>query len=272
MNKAIFSKPLFKQSFKGNWVLWAVITGIMAVMMLLISGIMGPKMIEMMAAMPQGSGMSAGGTMDQLLAMMYYGNMALLLPMVYVIITANSLVASQVDRGSMAYTLSTPIKRTTVTITQMLYLLGATFAMFAVIALSHVLGAAISGTEINAGNIALLNLGGFLLQAAIGGIAFMASCIFNLSRNSLSVGAGIPVFFYIMSIVGQMGSDRLVQMGMGAESLKAFNNLTIMTLYDTTAILEGSGGIVWRFLALFCIAAAVFAAGHIAFKKKDLPL
>jgi ABC-2 type transport system permease protein len=269
------NKTLFKQTFKSNIVLWIVITGVMALLMVLISGIMGPTIMDMVEKMPSVGGdvsSMAGSSMDNLLGTMFYGNMGILLPMVYVIVTANGLIASQVDRGSLAYTLSTPIKRTSVTFTQIAYLVTALFAMSFTVGLAQVVGYLIAGVTIDLLNVVLLAGGMFLLQLAFGGIAFMASCIFNLSRNSIALGAGVPVFFYIISIVGQLGSDRLVAMGMGSSSLDIFNYFTIISLYNVDAILARDWYIILQFGGLAVLSALCMAIGHVIFKSKDLPL
>jgi len=137
----MFSKTIFKQTLQQNWKLWAIFTAITSIMSAVIITVFDPRMmqgmIDMLSEIP-GIGdmvgeMIGGGTFS-LLGMMsqtFYGFQGLILPLVYVIITANALVASQVDRGSMAYTLSTPIKRVKVVATQAIYMIVALFAMFA---------------------------------------------------------------------------------------------------------------------------------------------
>ena len=53
----------------------------------------------------------------------YFTGMGVLILFLFVIIAANGLIASQVDRGSMAYLLSAPNERQTIAYTQILYLL-----------------------------------------------------------------------------------------------------------------------------------------------------
>jgi len=138
----MFSKTIFKQTLQQNWKLWAIFTAITSIMSAVIITVFDPRMIQGMIDMISdipGIGdmvdeMVSGGTFS-LLGMMsqsFYGFQGLILPLVYVIITANALVASQVDRGSMAYTLSTPIKRVKVVGTQAIYMIVALFAMFSV--------------------------------------------------------------------------------------------------------------------------------------------
>ena len=62
----------------------------------------------------------------------YYKMIAVLLGMVYVIITSTNLVVDEVDSGSMAYTLSTPVKRSTVVVTKMIFMIGSIILMFAI--------------------------------------------------------------------------------------------------------------------------------------------
>lgn len=59
----------------------------------------------------------------------FYKMAGLLLPIIYIIMTANNLIAGQVDSGSMAYILSTSTKRNQVVFTQAVYLVGSLFAM-----------------------------------------------------------------------------------------------------------------------------------------------
>ncbi|MDR2867413.1 MAG: ABC transporter permease [Acholeplasmatales bacterium] len=267
----LISKPLFKQTLKSNWKLWAAITGVMALLLIMITGVMGSVITKRLADNPGMAGMMGANNPMAVASNMFYGQMAVMIILVYVIITANALVASQVDKGSMSYTLSTPIKRTTVTMTQMIYLLGSLLASSLVLIVSHVLGSLIGGITINFGQIILVNLGLFLLSCAIAGISFMASCIFNLSKNSLLIGAGVPVLFYVFSMVAQMGEPSVPGMD-GIPALANFKYVTIMSLFNTSDIAAKSSNIIWSFIALALIAIVTFTIGHLIFKKKDLPL
>ena len=134
------------------------------------------------------------GNMDMyglIIGSIFYRIAGLLLPMVFVIMTANGLLAGQVDSGSMAYTLSTPTKRRTVTVTQMSYLIVALLAMYALLTAVSVVSVWIVGGNdfaINFAEILLFNAGAFLTMFAIAGFCFMCSAIFNRTKYSLSVG------------------------------------------------------------------------------------
>jgi ABC-2 type transport system permease protein len=414
----MFSKTIFKQTLKQNWKLWAIFTALTAVMGAVIIAVFDPRMIQrmmdMFADMP-GMGERVGEMMGSfsLLSMMgetFYGLQGVILPLVFVIMTANSLIASQVDRGSMAYTLSTPIKRVKVVSTQALYMVTSVFCMFLVVTLvglgtvqlrhnglwgtpytpdvraaaqtlnlgrsevadnlqlimdspeavtagaearridedvytayltlmmtdpasvdNHneinteqqkaVQEAMMAGFEaaaeelgMEAGDLATrmgriknspaalhamseasgfpeamilgminqqlasdemefdkgidfsvadyinLNLGIFLLMFAVAAISFLFSCVFNLTKNSLALGAGIPIAFLILEIMSQASSD--------LENLKYFS---LNTLFDPSSI-TGGGTFIPQFIALAAVGTVLYLIGIKVFKEKDLPL
>jgi len=466
----MFSKTIFKQTLKQNWKLWAIFTSLTAIMGAVIMFVFDPRRVQRMSDMFANVGIAGGeggGIVEMLesftlLGMMggtFYGLQGIILPLIFVIMTANSLIASSVDRGSMAYTLSTPIKRIKVVSTQALYLIFSLIAMFTVVTLvglaavqiqhnvlwgeahtpdvvaaSEVLSlsrdevaidlrliidnpeAVAAGAEarridedvyieylelkiydnamraaadvlevsvdqvlddlalirysdaalqaaademsipsealaatldealvepdeattaqneamqdsmrdgiyaaaehlgIESGDLAMnmgrmrhntgamnaaveasglpeqmfitvinqqsasheldldqpiefgvmdyinLNVGMLLLLFAIGGIAFLFSCVFNLTKNSLALGAGIPIGFLILEIMSQSSED--------LEFLRYFS---LNTMFDPSAI-TGGGTFIPQFVAMAVIGMVLYMLGIKIFKEKDLPL
>ena len=84
----MLNKPLLKQSFKSTRFLWFAITFSMAGML------------------AQFIFLDFGGEM---VSMIYYQMTAIVLSGIYIMVSANKLIAVQVDRGSMAYVLCNPI-------------------------------------------------------------------------------------------------------------------------------------------------------------------
>ncbi len=217
---------------------------------------------------------------DKFIQDMYYTMAGVMLAMIYVIVTANKLVAAQVDRGSMAYVLSTPTKRSTVMWTQMLFMVLSLFGMFFITAGAGLLTQWIGYgglTWADAAQVLLLNLGGFCVMLAVSGICFMASCLFSLSKHSLAVGGSITVFFFVCKILGMFGQPDFVNLGMGVEAMNVFNYMTIVSLLDSTAIATiGTEAVslafLWKFAILIGIAVVTYAVGMWRFTKKDLPL
>ena len=217
------------------------------------------------------------GNMDMyslIIGSIFYRIAGLLLAMIFLIMTANGLLAGQVDSGSMAYVLSTPTKRRTVAVTQMVYLVSALFAMFALLTIVSVIAVFVSGGNdfaINYGQILLFNLGAFLTMFAIAGFCYMCSSIFNRTKYSLGLGGGLTIFSLVCTILGLFGSS-VVPSAMRIEPMNFFNYLSIITLYDTNEIMTGSTDFIWKFAILFGVGLITFIIGLFRFEKKDLPL
>lgn len=217
------------------------------------------------------------GNMDMyglIIGSIFYRIAGLLLPMVFVIMTANGLLAGQVDSGSMAYVLSTPTKRRTITVTQMVYLIFALFTMFATLTATSVLSVFIAGGNnfaINYAEILLFNLGAFLTMFAFAGFCFMCSAIFNRTKYSLSIGGGLTIFSLVCTILGLFGSQ-VVPSAMRINAMDYFNYLSLITLFDTVSILDGGLSYLWKFGILFGVGVITFIIGIFRFDKKDLPL
>lgn len=217
------------------------------------------------------------GNMDiygLIIGSIFYRIAGLLLPMVFVIMVANGLLAGQVDSGSMAYVLSTPTKRRTVTVTQMAYLLFSLFAMFALLTIISVVSVWVVGGNnfaINYGEILLFNAGAFLTMFAIAGFCFMCSAIFNRTKYSLSIGGGLTIFSLVCTILGLFGSA-VVPSAMRISAMNFFNYLSIITFFDTVSILGGTLSYLWKFGILAAIGIVTFIIGVFRFDKKDLPL
>ncbi len=401
----MFSKIIFKQTLKANFKIWFLFTLILCVLNMVLIAVFNPTTISSVTDLLKDTPLSALIGMTTFLGMLaqtFYGLQGILLPLVFIIITANSLIASQVDRGSMAYLLSTPTKRSVVVRTQAAYFITSLFAMLFIItivglfsvqafqgcvwgkgytedikAVSKVLdideadiekdltliledanalkvgaqaremdeevysaylrlkiaenaneapdeemqnkvitgltaAAAVLGVEesdlasdmgkikdnqealeaaVNASGIPqaifltiinnqlameavasdkgidfsihdyiMLNLGLFLLMFAISSVSFLFSCIFNLSKNYMALGAGIPIAFFIFKMMGQT-----------SDSLEAFKYLSLNSLFDTAKIINGEGFLV-EFIALAMIGIVLYVIGMKVFKEKDLPL
>lgn len=208
---------------------------------------------------------------------MYFTVLGLLPLFVLVIITANSLIAAQVDKGSMAYILSTPTKRSAVAATQALYMLMVPLVILAVTCAVKIAAGVVILDDIDVPRTITLYLGMYLVVEAAAGICYLCSCIFNQSSKALSIGGGITLWFFLAALLGMFGSEDMVDMGVGSETLDVFNKLTIISLFDADAVQTiGTGnvdmGFVTGMIILAVISAVCYAAGGVKFCRKDLPL
>ena len=204
----------------------------------------------------------------------FYKMAGLLLPIIYMIMSANNLIAGQVDSGSMAYVLSTSTKRRQVTFTQALYLVGSLFVMFlcttitGVICLAKLDSSVITMTY---GELVMLNFGAFLTLFALSGVCFFASCVFNRSKYSMSFGGGLSMFALVSTMLGLFGSE-IIPSVIRLDALNNFNYVTIITLYDAVSIIDGTSDFIWKLCVLAGIGIIGYITGSVIFKKKDLPL
>ncbi len=212
-----------------------------------------------------------------MLNQMYFTIMCLLPIILFIIFAGNELFVDQVDKGSMAYVLSTPTKRSAVVITQLIYMIITPLIMVGCGFITRIVATQAFAGEVDVAKYAALYGGIYLLAEAMASICYMASCVFNLSKNALALGGGLNVWFFLCSLLGMFGSETMVSMGMGAEMLGVFNNLTIVGLFDVEALgTVGSGAVDYTFvpklIALVVIAIVCYAVGAVRFQKKDLPL
>lgn len=204
----------------------------------------------------------------------FYKMAGLLLPIIYIIMTANNLIAGQVDSGSMAYILSTSTKRNQVVFTQAVYLVGSLFAMCvmttitSMVCLFFVQG---EGVTLDYADLALLNLGMFITLFAMSGISFLSSCWFNRSKHSMSLGGGLNMFFLVATMLGLFGSEVLPSI-VRLDSLNFFNFCTIISFFDDMSMIAGTTEFIYK-LAILCVIGVVcYIVGAFKFNKKDLPL
>lgn len=204
----------------------------------------------------------------------FYRIAGLLLPIIYVIMCANNLISSQVDSGSMAYVLSTPTKRNTVTATQILFLISSIFVMCSFTTITSVICLAVVGSSevtTTITQLLLFNLGEFITLVAISGICFLTSCWFNRSKQAMSIGGGISMFFLVSTILGLFGSE-VIPSAIRIDAMNYFNYVSIISLFDTISIINGNLTFLWKWAILLLIAGVTYTIGIIKFNKKDLPL
>ena len=315
------STPLFKQSFKSLFGLWLAMTIGSAFIFIVINIAIGSKniftnidmdsvsayvkdenlgwlqilgLLEKMGFSLARIQVMSQIDLNSILNELIYKIAGVLLPMIYVMICANKLIAAQVNDGSMAYVLSTPTNRKTVVRTQYLFLLLSIFVMYVVIftaaysseLISHAIQASKHPDNVSPWNpytTPLFCFGSFLSIFALGGIAFGASSFFNKSSYSIAVGGGACIISFLCCILGLFGNEVFVAVGIGVKAMGFFNYLSIFTLVDNSsmsAFSKAAAGYdvafdfnwIWELAILLLIGALFAYSGGRRFVKKDLPL
>lgn len=263
-------KPLLKATIKQNYIIYIIIIAVLMLYLPVIITMYDPStqdsLNEILEIMPKGliSAMgfsNIGSDLIDFIGSYFYGFLILLLPMIYTIIVCNRSIASHVDKGSMAYILSTPNTRGKIARTQAVFIIVSITIMMAIVTLVGIIlsNASFPGM-LDVKAFLLLNLGALLLYYAVTGIGFFASCLFNDTKNSLMIGAGLPVAFLVIQMISDVGDK--------TSFLKYF---TLFTLYDADKIIQGKAFIP-QFVILGLIAVIMYSLGLYLFKKRDLPL
>jgi len=315
------SKPLFKQSLKSLLGLWIALMIGSAFIFIVINIAIGSKNIftnidmegvsayvndedlswlKILGLLEQmGFSLSRIQIMSQIdlnsiLNELIYKIAGVLLPMIYVMIASNRLIAAQVSDGSMAYVLSTPTNRKTVVRTQYVFLIMTVSIMYVAITVAAVSSELISyliSKSANPEAVGVYNptttllfcLGSYLAMFALSGICFGASAFFNKANNSVTVGGGVCIMSFLCCILGLFGNEVFVAVGIGVKAMSIFNYLSLFTLVDNTSMSAFSKAIrgldvaisydwIWK-LAILLVIGVVFAyIGGRRFTKKDLPL
>ena len=203
--------------------------------------------------------------------------MGLLPIFLLIVIIGNSVIVNQVDKGSMAYVLSTPTKRSAVVITQMIFMIVVPLIVLSIVCISRIISTNVFFGEVNAASICALYAGMYILVEAVAAICYMGSCIFNRARSATAFGGGLTVWFFLASMLGMFGSSMMTDIGMGVKELGVFNNMTLVGLYDIKSLATvGTSSVdytfAWKLGILLIIAAACYVIGAVRFQKKDLPL
>ena len=107
----------------------------------------------------------------------------------------------------------------------------------------------------------LLNIGLYCLHISISGLGFFASCISNDTKLSYSLSAGIPIGFFIIQLLANMGGK-----------LENFKYFTIFSLFNTDKLIKGESSGIWMFIILLLIGVILYTIGILRFDKRDLPL
>ena len=264
----MINAALYKREMKGSLKMLFLFAAIISMYVTIIISMYDPEMMatldsfyEVMPELMASLGMGAGATsLIGFIISYLYGFILLIFPMVFCILRGNGLIAKYVDRGSMVTLLASPIKRRTIAMTQLSVLISGILLLIV-----YVTGLEMAVAEINfpgelaAADLLTLNAALLCLLLFIGGICFLASCIFSDTRYSIALGAGIPALMYILQMLANAG-----------EKADMFKYFTFFTLFDSNGIAAGEGSAFIGTLALLIGAAALYTIGVTVFCKKDL--
>ncbi|MEK3758287.1 hypothetical protein MKZ07_07580 [Paenibacillus sp. FSL P4-0338] len=207
-------------------------------------------------------GMNFGSTLLTFLSGTLYSILLYLFPMILSIVVNHRLIAVHVDKGSMAYLLSTSNSRIRIAVTQAVFSLTSVTAIFSWITILTLITSSVMFPGLmDTKQFILLNLYALLMYYTINGICFLASCLANEARYSLGLGAGLPITFVLLQMLGDSGA-RLEWLGY----------FSLFALFDPERLFAGDS-FAYIGMAVFAgLAAVLYTVGIIWFNKKDLPI
>lgn len=266
----MISIPLFKRNMISAIKLSLIFIAILTMYTSMIIYMFDPSLAdmlnqyqEMMPKVMSAVRMSGdSGTLIEFINTYLNGFIMLIFPLIFEIILINKLVMKYVDSGSMAYLLATPNSRKKIILTQLLSIVLSITLLIIIITIIGILCSEIMFKgELDIPKYIQLNVSIWLLHLALSSISFFFACFFNESKGFFALGAGLPVIFYLINMLANMGGD--------LEKLKYF---TIFTLVPGKEIIANSSYVLPYNLILATIAIVLYIFGVIRFIKKDLPL
>lgn len=266
----MMSWALFKANIRVNRFLWLLIVAVYSFYSVVLLSMFNPdsadELKDMLHMLPSGlmnaMGMNFGSTLLTFLSGTLYSILLYLFPMILSIVVNHRLIAVHVDKGSMAYLLSTSNSRIRIAVTQAVFSLTSVTAIFSwITVLTLITSSVMFPGLMDTKQFILLNLYALLMYYTINGICFLASCLANEARYSLGLGAGLPITFVLLQMLGDSG-----------ERLEWLGNFSLFALFDPERLFAGDS-FAYIGMAVFAgLAAVLYTVGILWFNKKDLPI
>lgn len=259
---------LYKREMKGSLKLLLIFSMILTLYISIIISMYDPEkmavfdgFVEALPELMAAVGMKAGATtLLSFMSSYLYGFILLIFPLVFCSLRGNALIAKYVDSGAMVSLAAAPVKRVTIVFTQMSVLISGILFLITYSTLLEIVCAEKDFPgALDIKSLLILNAGLLCLHLFIGGISFLASCLFSNTKYSIGFGAGLPFLMYVPQMLSNMGGD------MG--NAKYF---TFFTLFNPDGIIKSESGAMAGVMVLLIGAALLYVIGIIIFNRKDL--
>lgn len=261
---------LFKKEIKANYKILVIFLAVLTLYGVMIVTMFDPRLGDslaiMMESMPDvfaAFGMSnPGTTLLEFLINYLYGFLLVVFPMIFLLLLSNRLIARYIDRGSMAYLLASPNKRSRIAFTQAAVLLLSLLLLISYVSVICILASEFMFPgELEIPEFLLINAGLLGLHVFLAGICFCASCIFHDTRRSYGVGAGLCIAFFLIQMLSQTG-----------DKFEALKYATPLTLFQPDRIAAYDGNSILYFLVLYAAGLLFIGLGIGSFCKRDLSI
>ncbi|ABX42007.1 ABC transporter permease subunit [Lachnoclostridium phytofermentans] len=266
----MISKTLLLRETKSNYKIMLIFLAVLTMYGSMVIAMFDPKLGEslqsMAESMPQifaAFGMAGiSNTLIDFMANYLYGMIFILFPLIFIILVSNRIIARYIERGSMAYLLATPTKRSTVAFTEALFLIKGCFALVLyVTVLCITVSAILFPGELDVGRFIILNIGLFGVYLCFSSICYCSTCLFSDSKYPYGIGASLCVVFVLVKMISQV-----------SEKAEKFKYLTPLTLFDATGIIKAESSGYLGIVILYVIGIVLYGIGIRYFSRRDLSI
>jgi len=212
---------------------------------------------EMMAAFG-GTGLEFN-TLGGFLSIEYLSLMWIFIAGAAVIMFASSVLGGAVDDGTMEVTLSQPVSRTSVVLTNYVGMVVYATVLSLVTVLSIYLAGFLHDVDIPLDAMMLLFVACVVFLLAIGGFSFLMSSMSSGKGRATSISLGVLVTMYLADIVGSINSD-----------YSWLSDISLFHYWAPNEIIDDMTVAPETWLVFGIAAAVFFAVGVYAFQKRDV--
>ncbi len=261
------NSTVIRINIRENRLFFIIFAAILVMYASIISTMYDPATIEsmqrMLESMP-GFASAVGFNVIPTDLVSFFGNylfqfIFIIFPMIYIVILGNRLVARHVDKGSLATFLSTPLKRGTFIRTQAITMIFSTVSLMLIAWITLLLVSnRMYPNQLNVAPFLMLCAGAILLLLFLSSISFFFSTLCNETKTSLTFGAGIPIVFFLLDMIGRAG-----------DKFEIFTKLTPFDLFNIPSILAGESQAI-PFIILGGGTLLLYLVSFTIFKRKNL--
>ncbi len=267
MNKTLFLYEL-KKDIKMLCIFAAILTMYIASVIWLYDPEMMKSLEQIYTSMPQlmnAMGMKASApTLIGFMISYLYGFIFLVIPLVYILLRAKSLLVDKVEKNSMATLLSAPVSRRKIAVTQIVELVvGIVIMLVFSTAMEIIFSEIWFAGDLDVLALIKVNIGLLTLLCFIASLCMFGSTFCNESEKMLGASGGFCLVMYLINMIKNTGIS---------DDLEKLKYITFFTLFEPEGLVEGTTKAITGSVTLAVASLIVFITTVVVFEKKDLVL
>ena len=201
-----------------------------------------------------------GTDLTTYLANYLYGFIYIMFPMIYILLVVSRLIGKLIDEGSMVYLVASPMKRSTIAITQIGFFVISLFVIFAV-NFTVIYGIAefrFPGL-LDVIGFFRLNVITYMVMILLSSIVFFLTVLPIDYAKAMTLSVGLSVYSFAANALYRL-----------SDALSFVQYTTIFRLVDIDRSLQDPTWTLWTFVGLFVVSAVIFTSTVVLFEKRPL--